>query len=97
MVTIVLCNKDTQPSQACSEGYTFCRYVSSGVCTAPGLTNRPKLTNFLFDSGGFVGFSEPPPEGGLDLVTKLVSKAERPVRLCSLVLRKANFCSIRVR
>ena len=29
------------------------------------LTNRPKLTNFLFDSGGFVSFS----------------KAERPVRL----------------
>jgi len=23
MVTIALCNKDTQPSQACSEGYTF--------------------------------------------------------------------------
>jgi len=31
MVTIVLCSKDTQPSQTCSEGYTFsatalCRY-----------------------------------------------------------------------
>jgi len=35
MVTIALCNKDTQPSQTCSKGYTF---------------------------------SEPPPEGGLDLV-----------------------------
>ena len=23
MVTIALCNKDTQPSQTCSEGYTF--------------------------------------------------------------------------
>ena len=23
MVTIVLCNKDTQPSQTCSEVYTF--------------------------------------------------------------------------
>ena len=33
MVTIALCNKDTQPSQTCSEGYTcsataLCRGVS---------------------------------------------------------------------
>ena len=45
------------------------------------LTNRPKLTNFLFDSDGFVIFL----------------KAESSVRLCSLILREANFCSIRVR
>ena len=48
------------------------------VCVRQNLTNRPKFTNFSFDSGGFVNFSkaerpvhkfslvfsEPPPEGG---------------------------------
>ena len=48
MVTIALRNKDTQPSQACSEGYTFLLLHCTGV---------------------FLCFSEPPPEGGLDLVT----------------------------
>jgi len=50
MVTTALFNKDSQPSQTCSEGYTF-------SATA------------LYRYKGVFLFSEPPPEGGLDLVT----------------------------
>ena len=41
MVIIALCNKDTQPSQTCSEGYTFSATVLyMGVSLFWGVATR---------------------------------------------------------
>ena len=56
-----------------------------GVCSPnvneqAEINEQAEFNELFFDSGGFVSFS----------------KAESSVRLCSLLLREANFCSIRV-
>ena len=43
MVAIELCNKDTQPSQTCSEGYTF----SKNNCTSNSERKTVLLAGFF--------------------------------------------------